>query len=109
MELRVLKFEGRHGAEDALNEVIDTEGVRNPWLLEVGVVARPLLGRVRIGVTFPDGKSTTFHEVTPPLALVESTELRAEQLVELIGLDVGGPVEPNVHARRSDACAVHRR
>ncbi len=62
MELCVLKFEGSHGAEDALNEVIDAEGVRNPWLLEVGVVARPLLGRVRIGVTFPDGKSTTFHE-----------------------------------------------
>jgi hypothetical protein len=62
MELCVLRFEGSHGAEDALNEVIDAEGVRNPWLLEVGMVARPLLGRVRVGVTFPDGKSTTFHE-----------------------------------------------
>jgi hypothetical protein len=31
-------------------------------LLEVGTIARPLVGRVRVGVTFPDGESKTFHE-----------------------------------------------
>jgi hypothetical protein len=62
MELCILKFEGSRGAEDALKEVTDAEGDRNPFLHEVGMVARPLVGRVRIGVTFPDGKSPTFHE-----------------------------------------------
>jgi hypothetical protein len=62
MELCILRFEGSRGAEDALKDVSDSEADRNPWLHEVAVVARPLIGRVRIGVTFPDGKSSTFHE-----------------------------------------------
>jgi uncharacterized membrane protein len=62
MELCILRFEGSHGAEDALKDVSDAESDRNAWLHEVAMVARPALGRVRIGVTFPDGKSNTFHE-----------------------------------------------
>src|SRR5262245_38921123 len=62
MELCILKFDGSRGAQDALQEVSDAEADRNPWLHEVGVVARPLVGRVRISATFPDGKSQTFHE-----------------------------------------------
>ena len=62
MELCILKFDGSRGAEDALQEVADAEADRNPWLHEVGVVARPLIGRVRISATFPDGKSQTFRE-----------------------------------------------
>jgi uncharacterized membrane protein len=62
MELCILKFEGSHGAEDALKVVTDAQADRNPWLHEVAMVARPLIGRVRIGATFPDGKSNTFHE-----------------------------------------------
>jgi len=62
MEICILRFEGSNGAEDALKEVIDAQADRNPWLNEVGVLARPLIGRVRIGATFPDGKSKTFHE-----------------------------------------------
>ena len=62
MELCILRFDGSHSAEDALKEVVDAQGDRNPWLNDVGMVARPLVGRVRIGATFPDGKSKTFHE-----------------------------------------------
>src|SRR5262245_11195523 len=62
MEICILKFEGSHSAEDALKDVTDAQGDRNPWLHEVGMVARPLIGRVRIGATFPDGRSSTFHE-----------------------------------------------
>jgi hypothetical protein len=62
MELCVLKFEGSRAAEEALTEVLDAEGQRNRWLLEVGVLARPLVGRLRIAVTYPDGQSNTFHE-----------------------------------------------
>ena len=62
MELCILRFEGSRGAEDALRDVADAQADRYPWLHEVAIVARPLVGRVRIGVTFPDGKSNTFHE-----------------------------------------------
>jgi uncharacterized membrane protein len=62
MEICILKFDGSHDAEDALGEVIDSQADRNPWLHDVGVVARPLVGRVRIGATFPDGQSKTLHE-----------------------------------------------
>jgi len=62
MEVCILKFEGSRAADDALSEVLEVEGERNPWLLEVGVIARPLVGRVRFGLTFPDGTSKTLHE-----------------------------------------------
>jgi hypothetical protein len=62
MELCLLKFGGSKGADDALSEVLDAEGTENPWLLEVGVVARPRIGRLRFGLTFPDGTSKTLRE-----------------------------------------------
>jgi uncharacterized membrane protein len=62
VEICILKFDETTGAEDALNEVRDAEGDRNPWLHEVGAIARPLLGRVRVALSLPDGKSKTLHE-----------------------------------------------
>ncbi len=61
MELGILRFDGSHAAEDALQEVIDALADRNPWLHEVGVVSRPLLGRLRISASFPEG-TKTFRE-----------------------------------------------
>jgi uncharacterized membrane protein len=62
MEICILKFPEKNGAEDALKEVIDAQGDRNPFLHEVGVVARPLVGRVKVTAAFPDGKSKIFRE-----------------------------------------------
>jgi hypothetical protein len=62
MEICILKFDGSHSAEDAFKEVVDAQGDRNAWLHDIGTIARPLIGRVRVGATFPDGKSQTFHE-----------------------------------------------
>jgi hypothetical protein len=62
MEIGILKFDGSTTAEDALKEVIDAQADRNPWLHEVGMIARPLVGRVRIAASFPEGKSKTFKE-----------------------------------------------
>lgn len=62
MEICILKLDGSHSAEDALKEQLDAKGDRNPWLYDVGTIARPLIGRVRIGATFPDGNSVKFHE-----------------------------------------------
>jgi hypothetical protein len=62
LQLCVLRFEGSGAADDALDEVIELEGARHHWLLEVGSVARPLIGRLRVGATFLDGESATLHE-----------------------------------------------
>ena len=62
MQLCILGFKGSHAAEDAYAEVLELEGEDNRWLLEVGTIARPRVGRVRVGVTFPDGETTTLHE-----------------------------------------------
>jgi hypothetical protein len=62
MQLCVLGFKGSHAAEDAYAEVLELEGEDNRWLLEVGTIARPRVGRVRVAVTFPDGETTTLHE-----------------------------------------------
>jgi hypothetical protein len=62
MQMCILGFKGSHAADDAYAEVLELEGENNRWLLEVGAIARPRVGRVRVGVTFPDGEATTFHE-----------------------------------------------
>jgi uncharacterized membrane protein len=62
MEIAILKFDGSYAAEDALKEVTDAEGDRNPWLHEIGIVSRPLIGRVRIAASFPEGKTKTYRE-----------------------------------------------
>jgi hypothetical protein len=62
MEICILQYDGSYNAEDNLKEVMDLQGKQYPWLHDVGTIARPLVGRVRIGVTFPDGQSKTFRE-----------------------------------------------
>ncbi len=62
MQICILGFKGSHAADDAYAAVLELEGEDNRWLLEVGTMARPLVGRVRVGVTFPDGETTTLHE-----------------------------------------------
>ena len=54
MEVCILKFGNADGADDALKTVVNAEGDRNPWLYDVGVVRRPLLGRMSIRATFTD-------------------------------------------------------
>ena len=54
MEVCVLKFGSADGADDALKTVINAEGDRNPWLYDVGVVRRPLLGKMSIRATYAD-------------------------------------------------------
>jgi hypothetical protein len=58
IEMGILKLDGSHAADHALAEVIDAQADRNPWLHEIGVVARPLVGRLRISASFLEGKKT---------------------------------------------------
>ena len=86
MEICVLKFDGSHAAEDALKEQIDALGDRTPWLYDVGVIARPLIGRVRIGATFPDGNSVTFREGDLAKSGAELGAYTGYYLTQLLGL-----------------------
>ena len=95
MEICILKFDGSHAAEDDLKEQIDAQGDRNPWLFDVGTIARPLIGRVRIGATFPDGNSATFHEGDLTKAVGELGAYTGYYLAQLPGVRatrVGGAV-----------------
>jgi uncharacterized membrane protein len=62
MEVCILKFDGTDDADDALKEVVDAQADRNAWLHEVGVVKRPLLGRISIRATFTDDQATEVRQ-----------------------------------------------
>jgi len=62
MEICILKFDGTHAAEDALKEVSDAEADRRPWLHEVGVISRPLVGRLTIRASYQDEKEVAYKE-----------------------------------------------
>jgi hypothetical protein len=62
MEVCILKFDGRHSADEALDDVSDAAGDRTPWIGEVGVVSRPLIGRLTIRANFPDGEKLVYKE-----------------------------------------------
>jgi uncharacterized membrane protein len=62
MEVCILKFEGTNDADDALEEVSAAEADRKPWLHEVGVVRRPLVGRISIRATFADDQAVEVRE-----------------------------------------------
>lgn len=54
MEICILKFKGANDANNSLKEVADAQADRYPWLHEVGVVSRPLIGRISIRATYED-------------------------------------------------------
>jgi uncharacterized membrane protein len=58
----ILGFAGSHTADDAYAEVLGRGRTDNRWLLEVVAIARPRVGRVRVGVTFPDGEFKTVEK-----------------------------------------------
>jgi len=62
MEICILKFDGKRGADDALEEVTDAQADRTPWLNEVGVISRPLIGRLTIRANYPDGEKLVYRE-----------------------------------------------
>jgi uncharacterized membrane protein len=57
MEICILKFSGTHDAEMALNEVVDAQADRKPWLHQIGVVRRPLIGKISISATYDDDQT----------------------------------------------------
>jgi len=58
----ILGFAGSHAADDAYAEVLGRGPKDSRWLLEIVAIARPRVGRVRVGVTFPDGEFKTIEK-----------------------------------------------
>jgi hypothetical protein len=85
MQICILGFKGSHAADDAYADVLEREGEDNRWLLEVGTIARPRVGRVRVGLTFSDGETTTVHESDLSKATAELGGLTGYYLSTLAG------------------------
>jgi uncharacterized membrane protein len=85
MEVCVLKFDGVHAADDALKEVAATESDQNPWLHEVGVVKRPLLGRISIRATFADDQTAEVREGDVKSAVAEAGSMTGYLVGSLVG------------------------
>jgi uncharacterized membrane protein len=93
MEICILKFNDTHDADRALDEVLDAEGNRQPWLHEVGVVKRPLLGRISIRATFGDDEKPKKEVKQGDLA----SRARATDVGAMTGYMIGSLVGP-LHA-----------
>ncbi len=54
MEVCVLKFKKADQAEEVLTKLVSEHGDEAPWAHEVGVIKRPLIGRISIRTTYDD-------------------------------------------------------
>ncbi len=85
MEVCILKFDGANTADDALKQVADAQADRNPWLHEVGVVRRPLLGRISVRATFADDQATEVREGDIRSAVAEAGSMTGYLVGSLVG------------------------
>ena len=85
MEVCILKFDGANTADDALKQVSNAEADRNQWLHEVGVVKRPLLGRISIRATFADDQATEVRQGDIRSAVAEAGSMTGYLVGSLVG------------------------
>jgi hypothetical protein len=85
MEIGILVFDGKHAAEDALDEVFDAEADRRQWLHEVGVISRPVLGRLQIRASYPENKKAVYREGDIAQAAGDYSAFTGYMLGSLVG------------------------
>jgi hypothetical protein len=68
MELCALKFKKADQAEEAVNKLITEKGDQNPWLHEVGIIQRPLVGRISIRATYRESREIREGDIASSLA-----------------------------------------
>ncbi|MGD0677074.1 MAG: hypothetical protein ABSC94_16795 [Polyangiaceae bacterium] len=68
MEACVLQFARADQAEAALTELVESQGAAIPWLHEVGVVKRPLIGRISIRATYAESPEIREGDIASQLA-----------------------------------------
>jgi uncharacterized membrane protein len=68
MQACILKFNRADQADEALTELVSGQGDQNPWLHEVGVIKRPLIGRISIRATYSDSPEVREGDIASRLA-----------------------------------------
>jgi hypothetical protein len=110
MELCILAFKGVHVADEALKEMINQHGRTAPWLHDVGVVSRPRIGSLRIGASFPDGRTEEFREEDPEKPAGPTDDLTSYFVSSLAGplATMFTSVNTAIQARESGKAADDR-
>jgi uncharacterized membrane protein len=101
MEVCILRFDGADGADDALKQVINAQADRNPWLHDVGVVKRPLLGRISIRATFTDEQPVEVKQGDVAKKIAEAGSMTGYALGSLVG-----PLHAEMAAMESESRAT---
>jgi hypothetical protein len=94
MEACILKFKKTDLAEEALNKVVAEKVEQEPWLHEVGVIKRPILGRISIRATYAD--PSEIHEGDVAAKLADAGKWTGY----LVG-SIAGPMHARVEALRA--------
>ena len=68
MEVCILKFKKADQAEEALTKLANAKGEQDPWLHEVGVIKRPLVGRISIRATYGESPEIREGDIATQLA-----------------------------------------
>lgn len=68
MEVCILKFNKADQAEQALTTLVNAQGSKEPWLHEVGIIKRPLVGRISIRATYADSPEIREGDIAAKLA-----------------------------------------
>jgi hypothetical protein len=94
MEACILKFKKTDQAEEALNKTVGEKVEQEPWLHEVGVIKRPILGRISIRATYADPSEIKEGDVAAKLADA------GKWTGYLVG-SIAGPMHARVEAMRA--------
>jgi uncharacterized membrane protein len=68
MEVCILKFKKADQAEEALTKLVNEQADQNPWLHEVGIIKRPLVGRISIRATYSESPEIREGDIASKLA-----------------------------------------
>lgn len=89
MDVCILKFKKADQAEDALTKLVNEKGDKEPWLHEVGVLKRPLVGRISIRATFDEAPEIREGEIAKEI------ENAGKWTGYLVG-SLGGPLRARI-------------
>jgi hypothetical protein len=94
MEACILKLRKVDQAEEALSKTLSEKGEQDPWLHEVGVIKRPLIGRISIRATYADPSDIREGDIAHQLA-------EAGKWTGYLVGSLAGPMHARVEALRA--------
>src|SRR6266542_3193729 len=85
MEICILTFNSKNEAENTLKEITGGNAGRFPWLHQVGVVKRPLLGKISITATYDDDQPTEIRQGDIASSVEDAGALTGYLIGSLVG------------------------